>query len=191
MRQGKASTKWLLLTILSAALLPFACSKEEPAPETATSAEPATSVEPANVEPTSDPAGTEAPAASASVDPTAEAIAAASAAAAPTSGKAKEPTERGTTPSNPAVPNPPAPNPTPAPPAGYTGPDPCRATSFKFASVRNACNQGGVKQAKSLMKGMVKRAKDDGKEMKCSSCHDDTKTYTLKSNAVDDMRALQ
>jgi hypothetical protein len=37
----------------------------------------------------------------------------------------------------------------------------------------------------------VKRAKDDGKEMKCSSCHDDTKTYTLKPNAVDDMRALQ
>jgi hypothetical protein len=79
----------------------------------------------------------------------------------------------------------------PEKPAGYTGPDPCRATSFKFAAVRKACNEGGVKKAKSLMKGIVKRAKDDGKEVKCSSCHDDTKTYTQKPNAVEDMRALQ
>lgn len=78
----------------------------------------------------------------------------------------------------------------PAPPA-YSGPNPCKATSFKFASVRSACNRGGVPEAKSMMKGIVKKAKDKGEDIKCSSCHDDTKTYTLKPNAVADMRKLQ
>lgn len=79
----------------------------------------------------------------------------------------------------------------PKEPAGYSGPDPCRATSFEFGSVRNACNKGGMAEAKRVMKGMVKRAKDQGKDLKCSSCHDNTKTYTKKPNAVEDMRALQ
>jgi hypothetical protein len=179
MGQFMSSSFCLLVTVVSAGVLPFACSKEVPTPEPAPSvaAEAVVSQEPAQAEPSSGTAPEPAPSAVAS----AEASAAAAAGSATSGSGAKAP-PAGKAPASP----------TPPPPAGYTGPDPCRATTFKFASVRNACNQGGVKQAKSLMKGMVKRAKENGKEdMKCSSCHDNTKTYTLKDNAVADMRALQ
>jgi hypothetical protein len=83
--------------------------------------------------------------------------------------------------------------PKPAEPAPTEPPsdvEPCRAKTFKFSQVASACKSGGVKQAKSLMKSWVNKAKADGKDVKCASCHDNTKTYTLKGNANEDLRAM-
>ncbi len=74
--------------------------------------------------------------------------------------------------------------------ASATGDKPCRADSFEFPEVEAACNEGGVKAAKSLMKDLVKKGKAAGQSLKCSSCHDNTKDYTLADNAVSDLRAL-
>ncbi len=72
----------------------------------------------------------------------------------------------------------------------YDGPSPCRATSFKFSQVRASCEKGGVPKAKAVMKYWVKQGKSKGQSFKCSSCHDNQKTYTNKSNAVADLRKL-
>lgn len=72
----------------------------------------------------------------------------------------------------------------------YTGDQPCRAKSFQFSSVKTACQKGGVPRAKELMKSMVKKAKDRGENVKCSSCHTNQKTYENKPNAVADLRKL-
>ncbi len=73
---------------------------------------------------------------------------------------------------------------------GASADDGCRATSFEFDEVKAACDEGGVKGAKDLMKEYVKKAKAAGNRVKCSSCHDNTKTYTLADNAVADLRAI-
>lgn len=183
------SSPVMFLVLGFAAALPFACNKES-AKET--EAEPsATSGEAENeqkAEASSEPAGDAPSAVAEDGSPAGSATAAGATGSA--SAAADAPTPPGPKAPTPAKPAP-APAPAPEEPKGYTGPDPCRTTNFKFASTRRACEQGGVKQAKAQMKAMVKRAKDDGKEMKCSSCHDDTKIYTLKPNAVEDMRALQ
>lgn len=93
-------------------------------------------------------------------------------------------------PPSPATPKPAAPKPKPDPPAAYDGPNPCRSASFTFSNVRSACQKGGVSQAKSLMKYLVKKAKDNGTTYKCSSCHSNQKTYTNKSNANADFRKM-
>lgn len=74
--------------------------------------------------------------------------------------------------------------------ASAEGSEPCRASSFEFAEVEAACAEGGTKAAKELMKDYVKQAKAEGQKLKCSSCHDNTKNYTLAENAVADLRAL-
>ena len=38
------------------------------------------------------------------------------------------------------------------------------------------------------MKGAVKKAKADGKDVKCTSCHEDMKNFKLKDNAVNDLK---
>ena len=77
----------------------------------------------------------------------------------------------------------------PAAPA-FTG-TPCRQKAFKFSAVRSACQKGGVKQAKSLMKYWTKKAKEKtGKRYKCSACHSSTKTYVNKPNAASDLNAM-
>jgi cytochrome c len=75
-------------------------------------------------------------------------------------------------------------------PAGSGADKPCLAETFQFDEVRAACDAGGARAAKKLMNQIVKRAKEAGNRLKCSSCHDNTKTYTLSDNAVDDLRAL-
>ncbi len=67
---------------------------------------------------------------------------------------------------------------------------PCRAKSFKFGSVKSACEKGGIPRAKSMMKSLVQQAKDKGKKYKCSSCHTSQKTYENKPNAVSELRKL-
>lgn len=70
----------------------------------------------------------------------------------------------------------------------YSGPNPCKRTSFAFGSVRSACQRGGQKAAKDLMRVVVKKARDGGEKMKCTSCHTDTKSYANTPNAVADFR---
>jgi hypothetical protein len=67
---------------------------------------------------------------------------------------------------------------------------PCLGKSFEFGAVKAACEKGGVPQAKSLMKSWVKKAKDKGEEYKCTTCHDNQRTYSNKSNAAADLRKL-
>ena len=72
----------------------------------------------------------------------------------------------------------------------YRGDDPCKTEKFRFSAVRAACERGGRPAAKDLMKTLVKKAKERGEEVKCTSCHKDTKAFVLKDNAVDDLKAL-
>jgi hypothetical protein len=72
----------------------------------------------------------------------------------------------------------------------YSGDEPCTTEKFRFSAVRAACERGGRPAAKDLMKSLVKKAKERGEEVKCTSCHKDTKAFVLKDNAVDDMKSM-
>jgi hypothetical protein len=67
---------------------------------------------------------------------------------------------------------------------------PCLATSFRFSAVQAACKKGGVPKAKSLMKAWTNQAKEKGESYKCTTCHDNQRTYSNKPNAEDDLRKL-
>ena len=77
---------------------------------------------------------------------------------------------------------------TPAP--AMAGGDDCTTKKFAFKAVEKACKSGGRKAAKDLMKAAVKKAKADGKDMKCKTCHEDTKTFELKDakEAVENLK---
>jgi hypothetical protein len=75
-----------------------------------------------------------------------------------------------------------------SPTLAHAGDDACTAKKFHYDKVRKACEEGGRKAAKDLMKAAVKKAKDAGKDIKCKSCHEDTKTFELKDNAVEDLK---
>jgi len=68
------------------------------------------------------------------------------------------------------------------------GDEACTTKKFHYAPVEKACKEGGRKAAKEVMKGAVKKAKAAGKDVKCTSCHEDTKDFKLKDNAVDDLK---
>lgn len=67
---------------------------------------------------------------------------------------------------------------------------PCLAKSFEFSSVKAACEKGGVPKAKALMKTWTKKAKEKGEDYKCTSCHDNQRTYSNTPNAATDLRKL-
>lgn len=77
-----------------------------------------------------------------------------------------------------------------APGAGdaYAGPDPCQAKSFHYSAIGAACKKGGRKAVKDIMRGVVKKAKAAGQSVQCTSCHEDTSSFRLKSNAVSDIK---
>jgi hypothetical protein len=56
--------------------------------------------------------------------------------------------------------------------------------------VREACRTGGRPAAKALMKKMVTKAKETNPDIKCSSCHQDMKSFELKDNALTDLKKL-
>jgi hypothetical protein len=88
-----------------------------------------------------------------------------------------------------AKPNTPTAASTPTPtPAKYSGDKPCLQKTFKFSSVRQACERGGIPEAKALMQAAVKKAKAKGETIKCKSCHSDLKTYEQKDNAALDLK---
>ena len=66
--------------------------------------------------------------------------------------------------------------------------DPCTASKFSIAKVEQACNSGGRKAAKTLMKAAVKKAKGAGESVNCKSCHKDLKAFALTDNAVADLK---
>jgi hypothetical protein len=75
-----------------------------------------------------------------------------------------------------------------APSIAHAGDEACTTKKFNYPAVEKACKDGGRKAAKELMKGVVKKAKAAGKDVKCTSCHEDTKDFKLKDNAVDDIK---
>lgn len=74
------------------------------------------------------------------------------------------------------------------PSTAHAGDEACATKKFHYAAVEKACKEGGRKAAKEVMKGAVKKAKAAGKDVKCTSCHEDTKDFKLKDNAVDDLK---
>lgn len=72
--------------------------------------------------------------------------------------------------------------------SGYSGDDPCETKTFHYGAVKAACHSGGRKAAKGVMKGAVKKAKEAGQDLKCTSCHEDMTSFHLKSNAVADLK---
>lgn len=66
--------------------------------------------------------------------------------------------------------------------------DACTTKKFHYPAVQQACKDGGRKGAKEVMKAAVKKAKAGGKDVKCTSCHEDTKEFVLKANAVADLK---
>jgi hypothetical protein len=49
--------------------------------------------------------------------------------------------------------------------------------------VVQACKKGGIKQAKTVMKTMVAKAKKNGMKVDCDNCHESTETFKLTGDA--------
>jgi hypothetical protein len=61
----------------------------------------------------------------------------------------------------------------------------CRAARQSTSPVARACAQGGVRQAKLVMRALVKQAKERGLRLQCDSCHRDDADF---SALTDDAR---
>jgi hypothetical protein len=79
--------------------------------------------------------------------------------------------------------SPPA-EPTPAAASAYAGPNPCKAARFSVGRVGDACSKGGRTAAKGVMKDAIGKALAAGTTLKCSDCHAEQRDYTLKPDAV-------
>jgi hypothetical protein len=75
-----------------------------------------------------------------------------------------------------------------APASSYAGSDPCKAASFSVSRVREACAAGGRSAAKRVMKDAIGKATASGQALKCSNCHANQRDYSLKSNAIEDLK---
>lgn len=64
----------------------------------------------------------------------------------------------------------------------------CTTKKFNYPVVKKACEDGGRGAVKKLMKTAVGKAKAAGNDVKCTSCHEDTKDFKLKDNAVKDLK---
>lgn len=75
----------------------------------------------------------------------------------------------------------------PAPEAAavsYTGPNPCKTAHFSVPRVEAACANNGRQGAKTVMKEAIGKALAAGASLKCADCHADTTSYSLKKDAV-------
>jgi hypothetical protein len=68
--------------------------------------------------------------------------------------------------------------------AAYGGPNPCRTTHFSVPRVEEACAANGRAGAKGVMKDAIGKALAAGASLKCGDCHAEQKDYTLKKDAV-------
>jgi len=71
--------------------------------------------------------------------------------------------------------------------ANSRAPVPCAATDFKYLAIKAACAEDGRRAVKKIMTFAVAKAKREGTELECSSCHLDQKMFGLRPNAVDDL----
>ncbi len=55
----------------------------------------------------------------------------------------------------------------------FTGPNPCTHAVGGKGIIDQACGRGGIKEAKIVMKDMVKKAKKQGVKFDCDTCHKD------------------
>ncbi len=75
-----------------------------------------------------------------------------------------------------------------APSVAFADGEACTTKKFHYPVVEKACKENGRKGARGVMKEAVKKARAAGKEVKCTSCHEDTKKFVLKDNAVKDLK---
>ena len=71
--------------------------------------------------------------------------------------------------------------------ADTRAPVPCAAAEFKYPTVQAACAEDGRRAVKKIMTLAIAKAKREGTELECASCHLDQKTFGLRPNAVDDL----
>ncbi len=60
--------------------------------------------------------------------------------------------------------------------------DKCTIATKGDNAVTKACEKGGIKEAKKVMKAMVKVAKDKGKKWECDSCHKNEEDWKLTAD---------
>lgn len=70
----------------------------------------------------------------------------------------------------------------------YTGPNPCTTAHFKVPRVEEACANGGRSAAKGVMKDAIGKALASGASLKCATCHADLQNFTLKKDAVAELK---
>ena len=56
--------------------------------------------------------------------------------------------------------------------------------------VAKACAAGGIPRAKTVMKNMVKQAKDKGKKFECDGCHKNEEDWKLTDDAEKSFKDL-
>jgi hypothetical protein len=68
----------------------------------------------------------------------------------------------------------------------------CTVATKGDSPVAQACQKGGRAEAKKVMKGAVKAAKDKGKKFDCDDCHKDVANdkFDLKPDARDKFKQL-
>jgi hypothetical protein len=66
----------------------------------------------------------------------------------------------------------------------------CTVATKGESPVAQACRRGGRAEAKKVMKGAVKAAKEKGGKFACDGCHKDVENFQLKSNAREDFKKL-
>jgi ABC-type sugar transport system substrate-binding protein len=66
----------------------------------------------------------------------------------------------------------------------------CTVATQGDSPVAQACQRGGRAEAKKVMKGAVKAAKDKGGKFTCDNCHKNLDTFELKPNAREDFKKL-
>lgn len=67
----------------------------------------------------------------------------------------------------------------------------CTIATKGDSPTAKACAEGGIKQAKTVMKQMVKAAKAGGVKFDCDDCHKDTESkYELTSDAREKFKKM-
>jgi hypothetical protein len=73
----------------------------------------------------------------------------------------------------------------------YLGPDPCKMALTGDSPVAKACSEGGERRAIDMMTLFVKRARAEGFNFKCGTCHlDEDDRSKLAPNADSEFRKL-
>jgi hypothetical protein len=68
--------------------------------------------------------------------------------------------------------------------AGYAGPDACRVGGHGDTPVDKACNDGGVRAAKQVMRELVRRGKAQGVRFQCDDCHKDPEDFSVLNDTA-------